>query len=118
LDCFNSRDGIGEFTGPGRYQRLQDRLGIAAAQSRTLFEFWATLSRRMRWPAPPKRMDEVVLPLLEHEQSTEVLRVLGMETASVVMLARHLHGEDKATRRVAEDAWADEMDDEGGLFGE
>lgn len=99
IDCFNSRDGIGLFSGPGRYATLEGRLVMAATQGRTLFEFWGVLLRKMLWPTPPKRMDEEVLSLLSGAEDRLVLKAIASETASVVMLARLWHDEEKTARK-------------------
>jgi len=111
LDLYNTRDGVGLFTGPGRYGVLDARAALAAYQARSLLQFWAVLLRRMGWPTPPKRADEVVLPLLRHPDEEGVLQVLATETPSVVMLARALHEEGKTKRR--ESPLFEEVEDEG-----
>ena len=111
LDFYNAYDGTGLFTGPGRYAVLEGRVRIAAVQSRTLFEFWSRLLTKMQWPTPPKKADEVILPMLNHEDELGVLRVLAEETPSIVMLARAWHDEDKAARKAAKAAWDEEIQD-------
>lgn len=99
LDCYNTRDGYGLFTGPGRYGVLQGRIEVAAVQARTLFEFWSILLRKMLWETPPKAADAAVLSLIEPGSDREVLRVMANETASIISAARMLHDEDKGARR-------------------
>lgn len=98
LDLYNTRDGVGFFTGPARYAVLEDRVRLVALQSQTLFEFWSRLAQRMGWPVPSKGSSESVLPLLSGDDRA-VLRALYSETASVVMLARALHDAEKTARR-------------------
>ena len=120
LDFYNAYDGTGLFTGPGRYAALEGRVRIAAAQSRTLFEFWSRLLTKMQWPTPPKKADAVILPTLRHKDELGVLRVLAEEAPSIVMLARAWHDEDKAARKAAMEAWEEEADadEKEGLFDE
>lgn len=95
LDCFNSRDGTGLFAGVARYAVLQDRVMLSATQSRSLFQFWGTLCRRMQWPTPPKRADGDILAALTHEDEAGVLAVLAGNPGPVIQLARLLHSEHK-----------------------
>ena len=99
LDCFNSADGTGLFSGVERYAVLAGRVEICAAQARDLTQFWALLLRRMQWPVPPKGRDDAIVEALSAPQPREVLRVLATETASVITLARMLHDQDKSARR-------------------
>lgn len=102
IDCFNSRDGIGLFSGPARYNVLEERMMLCAVQARSLTEFWGILCKKMLWPTPPKRMDEEILPLITgHEPSHDraVLNAMRREPASIVMLARFWHDEDKQARK-------------------
>ena len=99
LDCFNSAEGTGLFSGAGRYAVLAGRVEICAAQARDLAQFWALLLRRMQWPVPPKDRDDAIVEALSAPQPREVLRVLATETASVITLARMLHEQDKSARR-------------------
>jgi len=99
LDFYNTYDGVGLLSGPGRYAALEGRVRIAAAQSRTLFQFWARLLTRMQWPTPPKHADQVVLPMLEADDEAAVLRALVEDAPSIVMLARAWHDDDKAARK-------------------
>lgn len=99
LDCFNSAEGEGLFTGATRYATLAGRVEVCAAQARDLAQFWALLLRRMQWPIPPKARDAAIVEALSVPQPRDVLRVLATETASVISLARMLHDDEKATRR-------------------
>ena len=105
LDCFNSYDGSGLFTGPGRYEALQGRMEVVAVQARDLIAFWGILIKKMLWPTPPKALDEKILALLQDEQPQAVLREMATMPASIIMIARYLHDQDKAARRAAEKAW-------------
>jgi hypothetical protein len=104
IDCFNSSDGTGLFTGMERYGVLGARLQIAAVQADSLTRFWALLLRRMNWPVPPKAADARIVSCLSAPNGTSVLRVLASEAASVITLARMAHDADKATRRALRDA--------------
>jgi hypothetical protein len=99
LDCFNSADGAGMFVGVERYNVLARRVEIAAVQADSLPRFWALLLRRMQWPVPPKAMDGRIVQLMSVPNGIDVLRVLAMETASVITLGRMAHDQDKAARR-------------------
>lgn len=107
IDCFNSREGIGLFSGPARYNVLEERTMLCAVQARSLTEFWGILLRKMRWSTPPKRMDEEILSQLSlpEKDGLAVLRVVATQTASVVMLARYWHDETKKERREIEAEW-------------
>lgn len=107
IDCFNSRDGIGLFSGPARYNVLEERMMLCAVQARSLTEFWGILCKKMLWPTPPKRMDEEILSQLiaAPKDGLEVMRVIATQPASIVMLARYWHGEDKQDRKELEAEW-------------
>lgn len=107
IDCFNSRDGIGLFSGMSRYAVLEGRIQIAAAQAQSsLFRFWGILLKKMLWPTPPKRVDEEVLGLLSTSpDDRQVLKAILDEPSSIVMLARYWHTEDKQPREELEAEW-------------
>lgn len=99
LSCFNSLDGAGLFSGVARYQALQGRVEICAAQARDLAQFWALLLKRMQWPVPPKGADPLIVAAISAPDPRAVLRVLATETASIITLARMVHSDDKAERK-------------------
>lgn len=101
LDCFNSADGIGMFTGVTRYNVLAGRLEICAVQADSLPKFWALLLNKMRWPIPPKSADKLILAAISADDPNAVLRCIATETPSLITLARMLHDADKAARRQA-----------------
>lgn len=118
LDCFNSLDGVGLFTGPGRYGALVGRAEICAVQADNLTRFWALLLKRMQWPVPPKATDERLVEALSVPNGGEVLRVLATETTSCVTLARMLHDMDKAARKaLLHDAPISEIPSDDSLWG-
>lgn len=98
LDCYNSKDGTGLFTGAARYDVLIDRITIAAVQTRDLFGFWAKLQARMLWGVTTKERDASIVEVLSADNPQTVLTKLATETASIVMIARMLHDIDKAER--------------------
>ncbi|MDD5181495.1 MAG: hypothetical protein PHT15_09585, partial [Gallionellaceae bacterium] len=99
LDCFNSADGTGMFTGVERYNVLAGRVEISAVQADSLPRFWALLLRRMQWPVPPKYADDRILAAISAPDARDVLRALATETASIITLARMWHDQDKAARK-------------------
>lgn len=106
IDCFNSKDGIGRFSGVARYNQLEAMLPIVATQAGgKLSRFWGLLLKKMLWPVPPKRMDEVILPLLRSDSPQEVLKVMIEQPGSIVMLARYWHTTDKDANRITDDEW-------------
>lgn len=117
LNCFNSAEGIGMFSGVTRYNVLAGRLEICAVQADSLPKFWALLLSKMRWPMPPKAMDRQILQAISADDANGVLRVIAMETASLITLARMLHDEDKAAKRlpqISEEEIADPFGKEAG----
>lgn len=100
LDCFNSADGTGLFAGGARYNELEQRLPIAAIKSRTIFGFWANLLNGLKWPVPPKYADQRILESLNVSDPAKTLRSLATEHKAIISVARQLHGDDKATRKV------------------
>lgn len=99
LDCFNSMDGCGLFTGVTRYNSLAQRMPLAAVQARDVHGFWAGLLRKMQWPVPPKKADPKIIEALSVEDARQTLKVLATEAVSIITLARALHDQDKKTRR-------------------
>lgn len=99
LDCFNSADGTGMFTGVERYNVLAGRVEISAVQADSLPRFWALLLKRMQWPVPPKAADARILDAISAPNDRDVLRALATETASIITLARMWHDQDKAARK-------------------
>lgn len=99
LDCYNSLDGAGLFTGTLRYNVLAARAEICAVQARDLHGFWSGLLRKMQWPMPPKRADALIVSAISSSEQPAVLRSLATETVSIITLARMLHDQDKATRK-------------------
>jgi hypothetical protein len=98
IDCFNSKDGEGMFSGMDRYQKLSARAEIAAVQARTPFEFWGLLLRRMMWRPPPARMDEKVLSLLQQPEAADAVSAIAANSAALVMIARFWHTKEKPKR--------------------
>jgi hypothetical protein len=98
IDCFNSKDGTGLFSGISRYQRLSGRVEIAAMQARTPLEFWGLLLRRMLWQTPPARMDEKILELLNRPEASEAIKIMSSNAAAIVMIARYWHHTEKPVK--------------------
>ena len=69
-------------------------------QADSLPKFWSLLLSKMRWPMPPKSADRQVLQAINAPDGNGVLRVIATETASIITLARMLHDEDKASKRL------------------
>lgn len=107
LDCFNSVDGTGLFSGAERYGVLAGRIEISAVQADSLPKFWALLLRRMQWPVPPKLADGRILSAISAPDGRAVLRALATETASIITLARMAHDQGKAARKALRSAGAD-----------
>ena len=100
LDCFNSRDGTGLFAGVERYAQLGARASICAVQAgNSLTRFWGLLLAKMQWPTPPKRADAEIIEAIGCGGDAAALAAIATETASIIMLARALHDEDKQQRR-------------------
>lgn len=95
IDSYNSFDGTGLFAGMERYQVLEGRVRIAAAQAQSLFQFWAILLRKMLWPTPSAIQGEKILPMLQSDAEEDILRALYNETAPIIMLARSCAEESK-----------------------
>lgn len=99
LDCFNSKDGAGLFTGVERYNVLAGRLPLAAVQARDMHGFWANLMRKMRWEMPPKAADQKIAQALLVDNPAATIKALATEAVSIITIARMLHDADKETRR-------------------
>ena len=99
IDCYNSGDGIGLFSGVGRYNYLESRCKIAAIQARDLMGFWSILRQKLQCPIPPKKADSIITPLWQAENQNLILKELGTKAAECIMLARMLHDGDKTERK-------------------
>lgn len=99
LDCFNSAEGSGMFTGVTRYNSLAQRMPLAAIQARDIHGFWSGLLRKMQWGVPPKSMDARIIECLDIADQWETLKVLATEAVSIITLARALHDQDKKERK-------------------
>jgi hypothetical protein len=98
IQAYNSADGTGMFSGVERYHNLEQRVKIAAIQSRTMFEFMSRIMRSMQWPAPATKWDEQFISHMESAEETAILTALAQSVQSVIMIARHLENETKAAR--------------------
>ncbi len=100
MDCFNSVDGTGLFSGLDRYAKLGGRASLCAVQAGgNVVRFWGLLLHKMQWPTPPKRADAAIVEAIACEDGAAVLKTLAIETSSVITLARMLHDADKKARR-------------------
>ena len=98
LDCFNSSDGTGTFTGAQRSRLLAGPRETSPVPADSLPRFWALLLKRMQWPVPPKAADARILDAISAPDARDVLRALATETASIITLARMWHDQDKSAR--------------------
>lgn len=96
---YNTKDGLGLFAGPSRYNVLADRARLAAVKTTTLTRFWSALVASLKWPLTPRREDDRLLTLLAAGSDTLVLRAIANDTASLVTIARALNDADRATRK-------------------
>lgn len=95
LKVFNSYDGSGIFTGVSRYTTLSNRLVIAASQSKSLFSFWGNLCRLLSVGVNPTKYDDEVAQLFSYENPMGALGTIRKKYASVIVIARMLHNEEK-----------------------
>jgi len=117
LDCFNSVDGTGLFTGTTRYPVLAGRVELCAVQSRNIPEFWAALLRKMRWPVPPTKFDSQIAGFFRADQQGDVLRCLATEAVSIVTIARMIHSAEKPKRSALQTTESNYDDFEDSLEG-
>jgi hypothetical protein len=103
LNSYNSYEGSGEFSGPGRYEALAFGVSLAAAQTNTITEFWASLARRMRWPVPARGLNSELVSLFQNPNGSEAVRVLRQQARSVVEIAYALHKLKKLEKRSVPD---------------
>lgn len=108
---YNTADGLGLFSGPGRYNILADRARLAAVKSRTLTRFWSELVSSLKWPLTPRKVDDTLLALLAAGDDTRVLRAIASDTAALVTIARALNDQDRAAKKPLFDA----IDENDGL---
>lgn len=92
-------DGAGLFTGVNRYNVLEQRLPLAAIKSRNMFSMWSSLLHIMQWPVPPKKADQDITKALKVADPAKTLRALAIDTQAIIMIARMLHDQDKASKK-------------------
>lgn len=109
IASYNTRDGIGLFQGVNRYAVLTDRARLSAVKTTTLTRFWSELLTSMRWPTPTKRVDALLLPLLQSDTPTSVLAAIADNTPALMSIARALNDEDRVAKRLTIDEH--ELDD-------
>lgn len=97
LDCYNSQDGSGLFSGLERYARLEARLHQSAVGSHGLRGWWDALCRSMQVSIHSGDGDLALLRLLTVPSGLQqlVLRVLVDDYRSVVAMARLWHSTAK-----------------------
>ena len=102
LDCYNSKDGTGLFTGMTRYTVLVERVMLSATRAQNLRDFWCIMSKEMNFYAVPKAADERLsnfwLEKIELQQ--DMLDVFVDQSAMVNTIARMMHTEDKEERKL------------------
>jgi len=96
---YNTKDGLGLFAGPSRYNVLADRARLAAVKTTTLTRFWSALVASLRWPLTPRREDEQLLALLAAGNDTLALRAIANDTAALITIARALNDANRAARK-------------------
>ena len=77
LDMYNTRDGVGLFTGMERYERLETRIRQSAIPSATLMAWWDRLCVHMCAPIHGGKADDDLLTLLAVPAGTQ-RQVLGV----------------------------------------
>lgn len=104
LDCYNSQDGTGLFTGMERYARLEARLHQCAVGSHGLRGWWNRLCTSMQVSIHGGDDDLALLRLLTVPSGLQqlVLRVLTDDYRSVVAMARLWH----STAKLADEKYA------------
>lgn len=118
IASYNTRDGLGLFEGPMRYAVLSERARLAAVKisgTGSIPRFWSELLTSMRWPTPPKRVDALLLPLLESPEPIAVLSALADNMPSLITIARALNDEDRATKKALIELEAEELGEIPGL---
>lgn len=87
---YNSKDGIGLFSGVERYRRLEERFSHAAIQSGNLFDLWGKACHALQVPPPDGETSQSFLRLLAMPTTLAqmVLHVLATAPRPCVMLGR------------------------------
>lgn len=97
--AYNSKEGIGLFSGMARYEYLEDRARIAAIQSSNIIDFWSRLREKLGCSLPPKRCDDVILETWINEEPHKVLKVIATQASECVMIARMIIEQNKSSLR-------------------
>lgn len=105
IKSYNSRDGVGLFSGMSRYVTLETRVVRAATSRYTLREFWAQLCRTMDVPSlPTKATAELLALIAPGEGEQEALQALAKNAPYIVPLAREV-------ARAAKEAYFAELEE-------
>lgn len=119
VESYNSKDGIGLFSGISRYAMLETRAVRAAMSRHTVREFWARLVTDMQTPALPTKATATLLGLIAPQaDDLETLEAIAKNAPYIVPLARALASESKAAYwKEVEEMRAETAAKDGELFG-
>ena len=104
INCYNSLDGSGLFSGIDRYSYLESRAKIAALQNTTLMAFWGTLREKLNCPIQPKKFDNEISEIWRTKDPHKVLKILATQTSECITLARMLHDDEKKKKKADKEA--------------
>lgn len=95
MDIYNSMDGVGIFSGLDRYEKLEDRVKIAAIRSFSLHGFWSRACDSLQLPIQSKMEDDDLLAFfaLPSGLQQNVLSTIIKEHRAIVTLARVWHSQ-------------------------
>lgn len=98
IDCYNSVDGTGLFSGKERYFYLESRIKIAATQAKTIMNFWSILREKLQCPIPARRFYDDIVKLWSFDNQVNILRAIIIQASEFIMLARLLCDEEKGSK--------------------
>lgn len=96
-DLYNRGEGTGVFSGIERYERLSQRVKVAATRTGGLRQFWDVMLTTLECPISPGDSDHDLFRFFALPTGLQllVLRALVKEHASLVAIARSWHSENK-----------------------
>jgi hypothetical protein len=96
-DLYNSAEGMGVFAGMERYERLSQRVLVAATRTGGLRSFWDALLTTLACPVSASHSDPDLFAFFALPKGLQllVLRALVKEHASLTAISRSWHSENK-----------------------
>src|SRR5574340_928533 len=97
IDIYNSKDGVGLFSGMDRYAMLESRAHTAAVKSSGLRSFWSNITRDLQLPIQFVKQDEDITLFFALPPAVQfaIVNQIATEYRTIVTVARVWHSQIK-----------------------